>query len=130
MLAGGDDGDAAAGIGEKDSDLVTGKRGVDGDVDGIDGEDGEVGDSPFPAVFGDQRDAVALFCAPGKEGLRKGVDALVDLVGGERLPGAGLVLPEDGAGICGRGQAAKKVIDGRERRRNHVGRFGQPIGLN
>ena len=52
LLAGRDDGDAASGVGEEDGDLIAGQRGIDGDIDGVDGEDGEVGDGPFPAIFG------------------------------------------------------------------------------
>ncbi len=130
LLTGRDDGDTATGVGEQDGDLVTGKRGIDGNVDAIDGQDGEVGDCPFPAIFRNQGDAVAFFCTPGKEGLREGVDALVDLVGGERLPVAELVLPEDGAGICSCGHTAKEVVDCREGRRHHVGCFVLPISLN
>ena len=86
----------------------------------IDGEDGEIGDGPLPAVFGDEGNAVALFRAPTQKSLSERMDALVDLVGGERLPVPELVLPEDSSGIGSRRDAAKQVIDGGEWSRCHV----------
>ena len=115
LLAGGDYGDAAAGVVQQHGDLLAGKRGVDGHIHGADGQRGEVGDGPLPAVFGDQGDAVAFLRAPAEKSLRQRADPLVDLVGGDGLPLAKLVLPEDGAGVGGRGNAAKQVIDGGER---------------
>ena len=69
-------------------------------------------DGPLPAVFGDQSDALALSRAPAEKRLGQGADPLVDLIGGDGLPLAELVLPEDGAGIACRRNAAKQVVDG------------------
>jgi hypothetical protein len=49
--------------------------------------------------------------APAEKGLGQRADPLVNLVGGDRLPLAKLVLPEHGARVGGRGDAAKQVID-------------------
>ena len=48
---------------------------------------------------------------------------MIDLVGGEGLPVAEFVLPEDGARIGGRRHPAKQVVNGAERSRRHVGQF-------
>ena len=142
LLAGGDEGNAAAGIADEGCDLLAGERGVDGNVGCSDGERGEVGNGPLPAIFGDEGDAVALLCSPGEQGLGQRADALIDLVRGDGLPLAKLVLPEDGAGVVGRRDAAKEVVDGgdgrdfshlfaignaRARRRDHT-RVYQPGG--
>ena len=56
------------------------------------------------------------FCAPQpQKGRGQRADALIDLVRGDGLPLAKLVLPEDGAGVGGRGYAAKEVVDGGDR---------------
>ena len=110
LLARGDDGDAAAGVAHQLGDLLAGERGIDGHIGRANGQRGEVGDGPLPAIFADEGDAIALFRAPVEKGLGQRADALVDLIGRERLPLAELVLPEDGARIGGRGDAEKRSL--------------------
>ena len=42
-------------------------------------------------------------------------DALIHLIGGERMPLVELVLPKNGARIGGRGDAKEKIVDRRDR---------------
>ncbi len=69
LLAGGNDGDAAAGIVDQHGDLFAGEGGIDGNVGGADGKGGEVGDGPLPAILADDGDAVALLRSPAEKGL-------------------------------------------------------------
>ncbi len=55
------------------------------------------------------------------------MDALIDLVGGERLPVVELVLPKDGARVSGRCNADEEVVDRRKRSRSHVRTFDWSI---
>ena len=116
LLPGGDDGDAAAGVGNKLGDLFAGESGIDGHVGGADGEGGKVGDHPLPAVLGNQRDAVALLRAPAQKRLGQRANTLVDLVRRDGLPVAELVLPKNGARIGRGSNAAKEIIDRRDGR--------------
>ena len=45
--------------------------------------------------------------APAEQGLAESTHALVDLVRGDGLPAAEIVLPQDGAGIARGGDAAE-----------------------
>ena len=64
--AGGNDGNARAGVGKENGGLVGGERGIDGYVDGSESESGEVGYGPLPAIFAEDGDAVALADAPAR----------------------------------------------------------------
>src|ERR1019366_2370678 len=66
-------------------------------------------------LFAGQSDAIALLRAPAEKSLGERANPLVDLVRGNGLPQAELVLPEYCAGICGSGDAAEQVVDGGER---------------
>ena len=93
LLAGGDDGDAAAGILQQGGNLVAGQRRINGHVGGADGQGGEIAHRPLPAVFTDQANAVALLRAPVQQRFAQRADALVHLVGGDGPPTAEIVLP-------------------------------------
>ena len=69
LLAGGNDGDAAAGVLNQGGDLLAGQGGIDGHIGGADGQGGEVAHRPLPAVFADEGDAVAFLRAPARAGL-------------------------------------------------------------
>ena len=114
LLAGGDYGNAAAGIGEEGGDLIACEGGVNGDVDGSDGQDGKIRNHPLPAILGNDGNAIAFFRSPAQERLSQLMDSLVDLIGRKRLPVIELILPENGAGIrCG-GNTQEQVVDGGE----------------
>ena len=119
LLARGDDGDAATGVANLLGDLLAGERGIERHIGGADGQHGEVGDGPLPAILADEGDAVALFRAEAQKRRGQRTDALIDLVRGDRVPLAELVLPENGARIGGRGDANEEVVDRGDRRRSH-----------
>ena len=123
LLARGDDGDAAAGVANLLGDLLAGERGIDGHIGRANGQRGKIGDDPLPAVLADERDAVALFRAELEKRRSQGADALIDLIGRERVPMAEFVLPEDGARVAGRGNAKEKVIEGCDLRNWHHAKF-------
>jgi hypothetical protein len=59
------------------------------------------------------------FFAPLEKGRGQRADALVDLIGRERMPLIELVLPKNRARIGGRGNAKEKVIERRDLRNRH-----------
>ena len=99
LLARGNDGDAAAGVAHQFRHLLTGEGGIDGHIGRTDGQGGKIGDCPLPAILADEGDAVALLCAQAQKRCGQGPHSLIDLIGRERMPGAELVLPENGARI-------------------------------
>ena len=123
LHARGDDGDAAAGVANLLRDLLAGEGGIEGDVGRADGERGKVGNDPLPAVFADERDAIALFRAELEKRSGQGAHALIDLIGRERLPLAEFILPENGARVGRRGHAKEQVVEGCDLRNRHHSKF-------
>ena len=126
LLPRGDDGDAALGVSNERRNLFAGEGGIDGHVRSANGKRREVGDSPLPAILGDEGDAVALSRSPAEKGISQRTDALVDLVRGDRLPVTEFVLPEDCARIAGRGNATKEIVDGGDGSVRHRVEIGKP----
>ena len=93
LLARGNDGNAAAGVAHQFRYLLAGEGGVDGNIRGADGQSSKIGDHPLPAVLADEGDAVALFRAHPQKCRGQRPDTLIDLIRGDRLPLAELVLP-------------------------------------
>ena len=68
-------GDASTGIDQQFGDLFSCERGIDGHIRRAQHQGSEVHHRPFPAIFGQQGDAVTLDDAPGCEGLSGGIHA-------------------------------------------------------
>ena len=120
LLARGDDGNAAIGVANLLGDLLAGERGIERHIGRADGQRGEIGDGPLPAILADESDAVAFFRAEAEQCGGQSADALIDLVGRERMPLAELVLPQNGARIGGRGDANEEVVDRGDRKKESL----------
>ena len=115
----GDDRDAATGVANLLGNLLAGERGIERHIGRTNGQRGKIRDQPLPAIFADECDAVTLFRAELEKGGGQCADALVDLIGRERVPLIELVLPKNRARIGGRRHAKEKVIERRDLRDRH-----------
>ena len=73
-------------VAHQGGDLFAGEGGIDGHIDSANGERGKIGDSPLPAVFADEGDAISLLRTPAQKCRGQGPNPLINLVRGDGLP--------------------------------------------